>query len=373
MTPETQSPLLEVDSLVISFQVNARNWGWRSSTLRAVDHVSFQIKRGESLAVVGESGSGKTTLGRALLGLYRPTSGHVYFGGSEVNDLRGAELKQFQSRSQMIFQDPYASLNPRMKVGSIISEPLRAHRFGTRKDRSRRVAEMLDLVGLPGDSADRFPYAFSGGQRQRIGIARALALSPEFVVADEPVSALDVSVQAQIVNLLTDLRDDLSLTMVFIAHNLAVVRHVATRVAVMYLGSIVELGQRDEVFSNPLHPYTRALIKAIPPPDPTAGWNGEGVALRGEIPSPINLPTGCRFHTRCPEAIDICRSVTPEPQVGPTGHMVACHLVHLPTSNQVGDAEPEHPSITRVSLRPSSPEAGTEQSAAIPDPPKAET
>jgi oligopeptide transport system ATP-binding protein len=324
-----QPPLVEVDSLVVSFQVNARNWGWRSSVLRAVDNVSLQIERGESLAVVGESGSGKSTLGRSLLGLYRPVSGHVYFEGLEVNNLRGAALKRFQSRTQMIFQDPYASLNARMKVGSIIAEPLRAHRFGTRKQRSERVAELLTLVGLPRDSSDRFPYAFSGGQRQRIGIARALALSPEFVVADEPVSALDVSVQAQIVNLLTDLRDELSLTMIFIAHNLAVVRHVASRVAVMYLGSVVESGRRDEVFNDPLHPYTRALLRSIPPPDPAARWTGEDVALRGEIPSPINLPSGCRFHTRCPEAIDICKSVAPELQVSHTGHTVACHLVHL--------------------------------------------
>jgi len=358
VTPETRPPLLEVDSLVVSFQVNARNWGWRSSVLRAVDQVSFRIERGESLAVVGESGSGKTTLGRALLGLYRPAAGHVYFEGTEVNNLRGAALKRFQSRSQMIFQDPYASLNPRMKVGSIIAEPLRAHRYGTRKDRAERVAEMLNLVGLPGDSADRFPYAFSGGQRQRIGIARALALSPEFVVADEPVSALDVSVQAQIVNLLTDLRDELSLTMIFIAHNLAVVRHVATRVAVMYLGSIVELGHRDEVFANPLHPYTHALLRAIPPPDPTAGWSGEDVALRGEIPSPINLPTGCRFHTRCPEAIDICRSVVPELQVSPSGHTVACHLVHFPPPTGAGPAAPGSPTVAPVSLRPSSSGSG---------------
>jgi len=368
VTAGAQTSLLDVDSLVVSFQVSARNWGWRSNLLRAVDEVSFRIERGESLAVVGESGSGKTTLGRALLGLYRPSSGHVYFEGREVNNLRGEDLKRFQSRTQMIFQDPYASLNPRMKVGSIIAEPLRAHRFGTRKDRADRVAELLGLVGLPRDSADRFPYAFSGGQRQRIGIARALALSPEFVVADEPVSALDVSVQAQIVNLLTDLRDELSLTMLFIAHNLAVVRHVASRVAVMYLGSVVELGHRDEVFADPLHPYTRALLRAIPPPDPAAGWSGENVALRGEIPSPINLPTGCRFHTRCPEAIDVCRSVVPEMKTSNTGHTVACHLVDLPSTGQVDHALAEPFTEAAVSLRPRSSAARGESASDYPYP-----
>jgi oligopeptide transport system ATP-binding protein len=248
-----------------------------------------------------------------------------------VSKLKGSELKRFRGRAQMIFQDPYASLNPRMKVGAIISEPLQTHGYGSARERRERVAEMLGLVGLPPDAANRFPYAFSGGQRQRVGIARALALRPEFVVADEPVSALDVSVQAQILNLLADLREELSLTMLFIAHNLAVVRHIATRVAVMYLGQLVEIGGRDEVFSRPAHPYTRALLRAVPPPNPAAGWRGADVSLRGDIPSPVNPPVGCRFHTRCPEAIDVCRRVVPPLETLPSGRRVACHLVSAAT------------------------------------------
>ena len=329
MSPHAEpgaAPLVEVNDLTVTFAVSARNWGWKPRVLRAVDSVSFEISRGESLALVGESGSGKTTTGRAILGLYRPANGSVRFDGEEVSKLKGSSLTRFRSRAQMIFQDPYASLNPRMKVGAIIAEPLRAHNEGSAAERQDRVREMLELVGLPPDAANRFPYAFSGGQRQRIGIARALALRPEFVVADEPVSALDVSVQAQILNLLASLRDELSLTMVFIAHNLAVVRHVASRVAVMYLGELVEVGTRDEVFSRPAHPYTRALLRAVPPPDPLSGWKGSEVSLHGDVPSPIDPPSGCRFHTRCPEAIDICSTVVPEMQTFPSGRKVACHL-----------------------------------------------
>ena len=331
-----EAPLVQVDDLAIKFDVSARNWGLRSRVLRAVDGVSFEVTKGESLALVGESGSGKTTTGRAILGLYRPAHGSVRFDGKEVSKLSGRALQDFRRRAQMIFQDPYASLNPRMKVGAIIAEPLRAHRVGSAHARQERVTEMLGLVGLPPDAANRFPYAFSGGQRQRIGIARALALRPDFVVADEPVSALDVSVQAQILNLLAQLRDELSLTMVFIAHNLAVVRHVATRVAVMYLGQLVEVGTREEVFSRPAHPYTRALLRAVPPPDPSAGWSGAEVSLQGDIPSPVDPPSGCRFHTRCPEAIDICKAVVPEVQTFPSGRKVACHLA----SPEKYDADP---------------------------------
>jgi oligopeptide transport system ATP-binding protein len=329
-TPPGEAPLVRAENLRVAFDVSARSWGGRAQRLYAVDGVSFTIARGESLAIVGESGSGKTTTGRALLGLYRPSAGSVWFDGEDVSRLRGARLKRFRRRAQMIFQDPYASLNPRMKVGAIIAEPLRAHGYGSSARCKMRVREMLDLVGLPPDTADRFPYAFSGGQRQRIGIARALAVGPEFVVADEPVSALDVSIQAQVLNLLADLRDELSLTMVFIAHNLAVVRHTASRVAVMYLGQLVESGTRDEIFGSPAHPYTRVLLRAVPPPDPSAGWKGADVALRGDIPSPVNPPAGCRFHTRCPEAMDICRSVVPQTQTWPSGRQVACHLAAPP-------------------------------------------
>jgi oligopeptide transport system ATP-binding protein len=330
-TTDNDAPLLAVEDLSVSFEVAARTWRWRPTMLRAVDRVSLAVARGESFAVVGESGSGKTTLGRAMLGLYRPSGGRVHFDGVDVSRLRGAELKRFRSRAQMIFQDPYASLNPRMKVGAIISEPLRAHGYGSSRRREERVAEMLELVGLPVDSANRFPYAFSGGQRQRIGIARALALGPEFVVADEPVSALDVSIQAQVLNLLADLREELSLTTVFIAHNLAVVRHIASRVAVMYLGQLIEIATRDEIFSSPAHPYTRALLRAVPPPDPTAGWKGSNVALQGDIPSPLTPPAGCRFHTRCPEVTDLCRREVPAMQTWPTGRQVACHLAAPPS------------------------------------------
>jgi oligopeptide transport system ATP-binding protein len=340
--PDLAPPLVQVGDLSVTFEVSARNWGWKSRVLRAVDGVSFDISRGESLALVGESGSGKTTTGRAILGLYRPAAGSVRFDGEDVSKLAGSSLQGFRRRAQMIFQDPYASLNPRMKVGAIIAEPLRAHGYGSGRERQERVREMLSLVGLPADAANRFPYAFSGGQRQRIGIARALALRPDFVVADEPVSALDVSVQAQILNLLASLRDELSLTMVFIAHNLAVVRHVASRVAVMYLGQLVEVGTREEVFSRPAHPYTRALLRAVPPPDPRSGWSGAEVSLRGDVPSPIDPPSGCRFHTRCPEAIEICRTVVPAVQTFPSGRKVACHLAK-PEPSPPPRADPARP------------------------------
>jgi oligopeptide transport system ATP-binding protein len=338
-----ERPLVAVDDLAVTFAVSARAWGWKSRVLRAVDGVSFEIARGESLALVGESGSGKTTTGRATVGLYRPARGSVAFDGEQVGGLGGPALKRFRRRAQMIFQDPYASLNPRMKVGAIIAEPLLAHGEGSASDRQERVREMLDLVGLPPDAANRFPYAFSGGQRQRIGIARALALSPEFVVADEPVSALDVSVQAQIINLLADLREQLSLTMLFIAHNLAVVRQVASRVAVMYLGQLVEVGDCEEVFARPAHPYTQALLRAVPPPDPASGWDGAAVSLQGDIPSPIDPPSACRFHTRCPLAIDVCRTTAPELRALASGTVVACHLAPAGAADRPAGAGPAGP------------------------------
>jgi oligopeptide transport system ATP-binding protein len=321
-------PLVEVEDLVIEFQVAGREWWASKHRLRAVDGISFAVERGETLALVGESGCGKTTLGRTLLRLYDPAEGRVRFDGGDIAALSGASLRAFRRRAQMIFQDPYASLDPRMKVGDIVAEPLRAHRVHSRAERKARVRELLSLVGMPEAAAGRFPHAFSGGQRQRIGIARALALNPELVVADEPVSALDVSIQAQIVNLLSDLQEELDLTLLFIAHDLAVVRHLANRVAVMYLGKIVELGSRDDIFGDPRHPYTQSLLSAVPVPEPSLERVRERIVLSGDVPSPIEPPTGCRFHTRCPYAMPDCSTTEPQLLPLPNGRLVACHLVH---------------------------------------------
>jgi oligopeptide transport system ATP-binding protein len=314
----------------VEFPVAIRGWGLNKRVLRAVDGVSFNVERHEALALVGESGCGKTTTGRTLLALHRPSAGSVRFDGVEVAGLSGAALRRFRRRAQMIFQDPYASLNPRMKVEEIIEEPLRAHAVGSRAERRARVRELLELVGLSAGSANRFPNAFSGGQRQRIGIARSLALDPEFLVADEPVSALDVSIQAQIVNLLMDLQDELGLTLLLIAHDLAVVRQIATRVAVMYLGQIVELAARDAIFEEPRHPYTQALLAAVPVPDAELERARERIVVTGDVPSPIDPPPGCRFHTRCPFAMEKCRRLTPILRPTDDGGLVACHLVHPP-------------------------------------------
>jgi oligopeptide transport system ATP-binding protein len=324
------APLVEVRDVTVEFQVSARDWRAKTQRLRAVDRVSFDLQPGETLALVGESGCGKTTIGRTLLRLYEPVEGEIVFDGLNLASLRGDEVRRFRRRAQMIFQDPYASLNPRMKVEEVIAEPLRAHGVGTRAERRARVVELLELVGLPLAAAQRFPHAFSGGQRQRIGIARALALSPELVVADEPVSALDVSIQAQIINLLKDLQDELGLALLFIAHDLAVVRHLASRVAVMYLGKLVEVGPRDAIFEDPRHPYTQSLLSAVPVPDPTVERVRERIVLTGDVPSPINPPSGCRFHTRCPYAMDHCRTIEPELRSTGDGRIVACHLVHPP-------------------------------------------
>ncbi len=323
------TPLVVADGVTVEFRVSAGSFGSDASRLRAVDRATFTVERGETLAIVGESGCGKTTLGRTLVGLYTPASGRLEFDGENAATLRGAALKRFRRRVQMVFQDPYASLNPRMKVGEIVAEPFRIHRVGSRGERATWVRDLLERVGLAPGAADRFPHAFSGGQRQRIGIARALALEPELIVADEPVSALDVSIQAQVVNLLNELRADLGLTLVFIAHDLAVVRYIATRVAVMYLGQIVELGPNDAVFGKPLHPYTQALLSAVPVPDPVVERSRERIVLHGDLPSPIHPPSGCRFHTRCPFAMDVCRAV--EPRLQDAGRQaVACHLIHPP-------------------------------------------
>jgi oligopeptide/dipeptide ABC transporter ATP-binding protein len=326
-------PLLSVRDLAKHFPVRRGFLRRQVGTVRAVDGVSFDVFPGETLGLVGESGSGKSTTGRALLRLVEPTSGSVAFQGEDVTALAPAALRAARRHMQMIFQDPYASLNPRINVGHIVREPLDVHAIGTAGERARRVAELLELVGLPADAARRYPHEFSGGQRQRVGIARALATSPRFLVADEPISALDVSIQAQIVNLMADLKDALGLTYLFIAHDLAMVRHLSDRVAVMYLGRLVELGTRDDVFQRPLHPYTRALRASIPVPDPTRRAV-TAASVEGDVPDPAHPPAGCRFHPRCPLATDVCRKEEPAwRDLGSedTPHMVACHHAGKPT------------------------------------------
>lgn len=300
----------------------------QAGAVRAVDGISFHIHRGETLGLVGESGCGKTTAGRTILGLYPPTSGSISIDGLEVTTAHRKELLQIRRKAQMIFQDPFASLNPRWTVNAIVSEPLRVHKLvKTDQERAERVKELLGLVGLSSRLVNRFPHEFSGGQRQRIGIARALACEPTFIVCDEPISALDVSIQAQVVNLLEELQDKFVLTYLFIAHDLSMVRHICDRVAVMYLGVIVELADRDELYENPLHPYTQALLSAVPIPDPKRDRNRHRIILSGDVPSPIHPPPGCRFNPRCPIAMSVCSEKQPEWFEAAPGHWVACHAV----------------------------------------------
>ena len=322
-------PLVRVENLTKHFPIRKGMFIERVvGAVRAVDNISFTIQRGETLGMVGESGCGKTTAGRTLLGLYPATSGKTIIDGHNVYESRGSELMKVRRKAQMIFQDPYASLNPRWTVNSIVSEPLRVHKLiSTQKARDERVKELLELVGLNARHINRFPHEFSGGQRQRIGIARALASEPLFIVCDEPISALDVSIQAQVVNLLEKLQDQLGLTYLFVAHDLSMVRHICDRVAVMYLGVMVELAERDELYENPLHPYTKALLSAVPVPDPRKERERKRVILSGDVPSPINPPSGCCFHPRCPIAVDRCKAEVPEWREIRPGHHVACHLV----------------------------------------------
>ena len=322
-----QEPLLDVRNLVMHFPLTQGIiFQKKVGAVQAVDGISLTVNRGETLGLVGESGCGKSTTGRAILQLYKPTAGEVIFDGKDLTKLDGGEMRKMRRHLQMIFQDPYASLNPRMTVGSIVSEPMQIHNLVPKNQRNQRVQELLQTVGLNPYFANRYPHEFSGGQRQRIGIARALAANPDFIVCDEPVSALDVSIQAQIVNLLEDLQNEFGLTYLFIAHDLSVVRHISDRVAVMYLGKIVELADRNALYEDPLHPYTKALLSAVPIPDPVIERGRERIILTGDVPSPINPPSGCHFHTRCPYVMDVCKQIDPILADQGDRHFVACHL-----------------------------------------------
>jgi len=327
MSDSTQT-LVEVRNLKMYFPITRgiiiqRHIG----DVKAVDGISFTIRRGETLGLVGESGCGKSTAGRAILQLYRPTAGEVFFDGQNLTTMKGESLRHMRRRMQMIFQDPYASLNPRMTVGNIVGEPLEVHNLLSPKERRARVMELLEIVGLNPYFVNRYPHEFSGGQRQRIGVARALAVQPEFIVCDEPISALDVSIQAQIINLLEELQERFSLTYLFIAHDLSVVRHISNRVAVMYLGKLVELADRATLYENPLHPYTQALLSAVPIPDPAIEARRKRIILTGDVPSPANPPRGCHFSTRCPVKLPMCDSVDPTWRDVGGDHWVACHRV----------------------------------------------
>lgn len=324
-------PLIEVQNLTKHFVIQ-RSWnGQPLKTVQAVTQVTFSIPSGETLGLVGETGCGKSTVGRTLVGLYEPSGGTALLEGADIHAaLRSRDNIKFRRRLQMIFQDPYASLDPRMTVGDIVGEPLDIHQLATGEVRRERIQELLAQVGLDPEHAGRYPHEFSGGQRQRVGIARSLAAQPDFIVCDEPISALDVSIQAQVVNLLQDLQEKLGLTYLFIAHDLSMVRHISHRIAVMYLGSLVETATSADLFANPQHPYSQALLSAIPLPDPQLEAVRQRIVMPGEVPSPINPPSGCRFRTRCPLAMPVCTETTPSLIDDGTGHATACHRIHSP-------------------------------------------
>ena len=324
MSNDNAKTLVEVKHLKEYFNINVG--AFKTKPLKAVDDVSFTIKEGETLGLVGESGCGKTTVGRTLLNLYKPTSGEIWFDGKEVKTKK--DIKEFRKKATMVFQDPYSSLNPRMTVSDIIAEPLDIHKMYKKKqERQDRILELMGYVGLNSEHASRYAHEFSGGQRQRIGIARSLAVDPKFIVCDEPVSALDVSIQAQVINMFEELQDKLNLTYLFIAHDLLVVRHISDRIAVMYLGKMVELADADEIYKRPLHPYSKSLMSAVPIPDPKIARENKRIVLSGDIPSPLNAPSGCPFRTRCPHATAACAESMPEFKEVSKGHFVACHRV----------------------------------------------
>ena len=319
---KTNTPLIEVKNLKEHFPIAVS--ALKTKPLKAVDGVSFTINRGETLGLVGESGCGKTTVGRTLLHLYKPTDGEIWYDGKQIKT--AADIREFRKKATMVFQDPYSSLNPRMTVADIIGEPLDVHKlYKTKEERQARILELMDYVGLNSEHAARYAHEFSGGQRQRIGIARALAVNPEFIVCDEPVSALDVSIQAQVINMFQELQEKLGLTYLFIAHDLLVVRHISDRIAVMYLGKMVELADADEIYDHPLHPYSKSLLSSVPVPDPETARNNKRIILEGDIPSPLNAPSGCPFRTRCRYATDVCAQSMPEFKEVKPGHFCACH------------------------------------------------
>lgn len=322
----SEVPLVRVENLTKYFPIKAGILQRKVGDVKAVDGVSFDIWRGETLGMVGESGCGKTTVGRTILRIYPPTSGEIFFDGIPLSSVKNKPLRQMRRRMQMVFQDPYASLNPRLTAGEIVGEPLEIHGLARGAEKQKRVAELFELVGLSREYINRYPHEFSGGQRQRIGLARALALTPDLIICDEPIAALDVSIQAQIVNLMQELQEELNLTYLFIAHDLSMVKHISDRVLVMYVGKVMELAQRDELYESPLHPYTKALLSAVPIPDPEYEMQRKRIILSGDLPSPAQPPPGCRFHTRCPIAEEQCKLTEPPLREVVPNHVVACHF-----------------------------------------------